>query len=50
MKTIEVIERTNARDAAARTCSHNTSRFFQWAYKNDWVSWCMVNLNFLSNS
>ena len=29
MKTIEVIERTNALDAARRTCSHNTSHFFQ---------------------
>ena len=27
MKTIEVIERTNALDAARRTCSHNTSLF-----------------------
>ena len=26
MKTIEVIEQTNALDAACRTCSHNTSR------------------------
>jgi len=35
MKTIEVIERTNALDAARRTCSNNTSRFFKRAYKKD---------------
>ena len=28
MKTIEVIERTNALDTAHRMCSHNMSRFF----------------------
>ena len=29
MKTIEVIERTNALDAAGRTCSHLRPVFFQ---------------------